>query len=164
MLTALALTACSHRTGPVAVALPSASAVPSGCTALSRALPQTLEGRTRRATSPVSPLVTAWGSPAVILRCGTGGGNDQTGTQLDVDGVTWRTVGPQGGAVVWATVGTSPGVELSVPSSDNDQESLLADLGPAVKSSLSRVPAPPSASPTPGAASRSAASPTASGG
>jgi hypothetical protein len=66
------LGACSGSSGALVV---QPGTVPMGlhrsCAALQRLLPQTLLGLQRRATSPASDLVTAWGDPAVTLWCAT---------------------------------------------------------------------------------------------
>jgi hypothetical protein len=116
------------------------------CADLAATLPASLAGRARRTTSPVSPRVTAWGSPAVVLRCGVPSAADSTGENVTVDGVAWRTAGPAHGIVLWVTTDRSTGLELSVPDSVDDQETLLADLAAAVSSTVSRVPGPASAS------------------
>jgi hypothetical protein len=117
------------------------------CGRLVAALPDELAGRARRTTSPTSDLVVAWGSPAVVLRCGVAGPTTDAGDHVTVDGVSWLTPGAVHGRVVWTTTGRSTSVELSVPDSINDQETLLGALAPAVSASLSPVPAPASASP-----------------
>jgi hypothetical protein len=117
----------------------------SQCARLVAALPQELDGRGRRATSPVSDLVVAWGSPAVVLRCGVPAPTTDAGDHLTVDGVSWLTPGAVRGTVVWTTTGRTTSVELSVPDSVTDQETLLGTLAPAVSSSLSPVPGQASA-------------------
>jgi hypothetical protein len=84
-----------------------------------------------------------------VLRCGVAPAGTDAGDHVSVDGVSWLTPGQPGALVVWTTVGLAPAVELSAPSSINDQENLLADLAPALTATLSRVPAPASAAATP---------------
>jgi hypothetical protein len=117
------------------------------CAALAKALPDKLDGRARRTTSPVSDQVTAWGSPAVVLRCGVPAVRTNAGDHVEVDGVSWLTAGAVNGTVVWTTTDRTTSLELSVPESVNDQENVLGDLAPAVTGSVSRVPAPASANP-----------------
>jgi hypothetical protein len=124
----------------------------SACAKLAAALPQTLDGRKRRNTAPASDLVTAWGSPAVVLRCGVRVVVTNAGDHITVDGVGWLTQGPLNGTVVWTTTDRTTGIELSVPASVNDQENVLGELAPAVTGSVSRAPAPASATATPGSA------------
>jgi predicted small lipoprotein YifL len=145
LLALLSLSACGGKQGPVAVTVPSAAVVGDACAHLAAALPTTLDGRARRTTKPVSARVTAWGSPAVILRCGVAKVSTDAGTHVTADGVSWLTAGPTKGLVIWTTVDRTTSLELSVPASIDDQENLLGDLAPAVSGSLSRVPAPASA-------------------
>jgi hypothetical protein len=145
-LSAVLAVACGGKATAVPVSVPS-GAGGAACAALAKALPKTLDGRARRTTSPVSDLVTAWGSPAVVLRCGVPAVRTSAGDHVDVDGVGWLTAGAVKGTVVWTTTDRTTSLELSVPESVNDQEILLGDLAPAVTGSISRVPAPPSASP-----------------
>lgn len=144
---ALGVGACGGGTGPLTVPVPTGPVEGAACTTLAQQLPSSLEGRSRRSTKPLSDRVTAWGSPAVVLRCGVVAGNDSTGDHVTVNGVGWRTAGPAHGVVVWITTDRRTGLELTVPDSVNDQETLLADLAPAISRSVSRVPAPASATP-----------------
>jgi hypothetical protein len=146
VLAVLAVAGCGAKTSAVAVSVPSSSGG-GACAALAKALPEQLDGRARRTTSPVTDLVAAWGSPAVVLRCGVPAVRTSAGDHVDVDGVGWLTAGPVNGRVVWTTTDRTTSVELSVPESVNNQENLLGDLAPAVSGAVSRVPAPASASP-----------------
>jgi hypothetical protein len=143
----LAVAACGHGKPAVSVSVsvPTAPVTGAVCADLAAKLPASLAGRSRRTTSPSSPRVTAWGSPAVVLRCGVPSAPDSTGDHVTVDAVAWRTTGPAHGVVVWVTTDRSTSLELSVPDSVDDQETLLADLAAAVSSSVSRVPGPASA-------------------
>jgi hypothetical protein len=136
------LTACGQGSAAVAVSVPTGSVQGAACTSLAAQLPTSLDGRSRRKTSPTSDRVTAWGSPAVVLRCGVTAAADDTGDHVTVNGVAWRTAGPAKGVVVWTTTDRATGLELSVPDSIDNQETLLADLAKAVAGAVSRVPAP----------------------
>jgi hypothetical protein len=149
----LALAGCGSGNGPVTVSVPTGAVRGPVCTSLAHDLPSSLEGRSRRTTKPVSPRVTAWGSPAVVLRCGVAASNDSTGDHVTVNGVGWRTAGPAHGVVVWTTTDRSTTLELTVPDAVNDQETLLADLAPAISRRVSHVPAPASATPSSATAS-----------
>ena len=61
---------------------------------------------------------------------------------MTADGVTWLTPGQTGDVVMWTSEGYAPGLELSVPSSINDQQNILAELAPAVTRCLRLIPAP----------------------
>jgi Protein of unknown function (DUF3515) len=149
---------CSGQASPVAVTLPTTSASATACAALATALPSSLEGRHRRTTSPASGRVTAWGSPAVVLRCGVPAVTTDTGDQVTINGIGWRTPGEEGDMVLWTTTGLAPAVELSVPSSVTDQENLLTDLATALTTALSRVPGPASTAATRGGSGPTTAS------
>jgi Protein of unknown function (DUF3515) len=66
----LALAGCAQ--GPVRAAppAPESAAVARICRSLHRALPGKVDGLSRRDTKPDSDLTAAWGSTAVVLRCG----------------------------------------------------------------------------------------------
>jgi hypothetical protein len=88
---------------------PVAPSVQRACERLAADLPPTIgNGLFRRTTSPASPLVAAWGEPAVVLRCGappdpsfkqgdqlievtTGGGKVGWWANRDGKDVTWST-------------------------------------------------------------------------
>ncbi len=146
LLALITLAGCGggHPAVPVTVPTPTAG---TQCAALTAALPDKLDGRARRTTAPASDLVVAWGSPAVVLRCGVVAVHSSAGDHVTFDGVSWRTPGPVNGLVVWTTTDRQTTVELSVPEAVNNQETLLGELAPAVTGSLSRVPGPASASP-----------------
>ena len=164
LLTVCCAAGCSGTPAAVSVVVPSAAPAAGGCARLATALPAKLDGRSRRSTKPASSLVTAWGSPAVVLRCGVPVPVGDAGQHVTVDGVSWLTDGPAHGLVVWTTTDRTTGLELSVPDSIDDQENLLGDLAPVVTATLSRAPAPASAtaSPSPaGPSARSSQSPAA---
>jgi hypothetical protein len=150
LLSAVTLAGCGSKSAAVPVTVPSPAA--AACTKLAAALPQTLDGRQRRTTTPVSEQVMAWGSPAVVLRCGVPALHTAAGDNITVDGVGWQTPGPVDGKVVWTTTDRTTAIELSVPDSINNQENLLGDLAPAVTGSVSRAPSPASATAAPGSA------------
>ena len=84
---------------------------------------------------PRSPLVHAWGSPPIALRCGVprpvryDPGSNQTAT---VDGVSWfQEIGTT--AVRWTAIRDHFNVELSVPKSYEGQGGFLVQLGAAIK-------------------------------
>jgi hypothetical protein len=154
LLVVLILAACGGKQAAVRVTLPSPGSA-AVCAKLGAALPQTLDGRKRRSTTPASGLVAAWGSPAIVLRCGVPVVPTDAGDHITVDGVGWLTQGPLNGTVVWTTTDRTTGIELSVPASVNDQENVLGGLATAVTGSVSRAPAPASATATPGSAAPS---------
>src|SRR5262245_47102901 len=88
----LALTVCACGLDAVQVPAPSPDAATAArCRALNRRLPERLRGHTRRTTRPQSELVTAWGTPAIALRCGVPRPRALTPTSevAVVDGLSW---------------------------------------------------------------------------
>ncbi len=95
----LALAGCSQGGAPGAVSVPRPSAAAAKlCRALHRALPGTVDGLARRSTRPASDFTAAWGSPAIVLRCGVPTpdvltpGNahyNPTADAAEIDGVDW---------------------------------------------------------------------------
>jgi len=118
VLSGLLLTAgCSA--GAVQVPAPSPSpdaAAVRLCASLK--LPEKLDGLDRRKTDPDSPLVAAWGSPAIALRCGVPRPVDPaTGNIPRVDtinGTDWYAA-PGDPPVTWTLVGRKVYVEVTIP-------------------------------------------------
>ena len=113
-------------------------AVAAACARLVNYLPASLDGRRSRVVEPRSPLVHAWGSPPVILRCGVpqpaayDPGSPQTAS---VDGVIWfQRIGPT--SVTWTAIRRTADVELIVPTSYDAQGGFLVELGTALKQAL----------------------------
>ena len=135
-----ALAACSgdDGKGPVSVTVPPAPApVERSCSRLAAQLPASLgEGLDRRATDPQSPLVAAWGNPAVILRCGVTIDEDYSpGDQLihaNSEIIGWWQK-KSGKTVLWQTPNNTVHVELRVPTSYDGHGGLLAQLSPLVE-------------------------------
>jgi hypothetical protein len=114
------------------------------CSHLGNALPQRLETLRPRVISPRSPLVHAWGNPAVILSCGVptpAAYSPASSETTTVDGVRWFEQ-PGSKTVVWTALRPSDGhgqatnVRLVVPTSYDGQGAYLVDLAPALKSAL----------------------------
>jgi hypothetical protein len=94
--------------------------------------------------SPRSPLVHAWGSPAVILTCGTAGPAGYSPTSAEttqVNGVQWfQQLGAS--TVTWTALrpGAEPGqtiyVQLQAPTHYKEQGTFLVDLAGALKTAL----------------------------
>jgi hypothetical protein len=135
-----AVVACSRGdgSGPVAVSVPSAPPpVERSCSRLAAQLPASLgDGLNRRGTTPESPLVAAWGDPAVVLRCGVAVDEDYSpGDQLihaNSEIVGWWQK-KSGETVIWQTPNTTVHVELRVPTSYDGHGSFLARLSPLVE-------------------------------
>jgi hypothetical protein len=116
------------------------------CASLGNKLPLRLESLKPRVISPRSPLVHAWGSPAVILRCGVPkppGYSTTSAETTDVNGVQWfQVIDDKNDQVVWTAVrpGVSPGqhifVDLTVPTHYQAQGAFLVDLAGPIKAAL----------------------------
>ncbi len=121
----LALAGCSFGggTGSVAVPRPDAAAAKL-CRALHRVLPGKMEGQARTTARPVSDYTAAWGSPAVVLRCGVPRpdvltpGNahyNPTTAAVEVDGVSWVPTKLSDGDVRCVTASRAAFVEVTIP-------------------------------------------------
>jgi hypothetical protein len=97
-------------------------------------LPQKLHGRSRRTTTPTSPLVTAWGSPAIVVRCGVPRPTalHPTSDLVVINGVNWLPVPPDR-PVTFTAVGRQVYVEVTVPAAYQPPGDVLIELGDAVK-------------------------------
>ena len=114
------------------------------CAAMRGRLPDEVDGATVSAVKPQSPFTGAWGSPAIVLRCGvaTPAALTPTSQLLVVDGVSWLPEQLTQG-YLFTTVGRSVNVEVSVPDHYSPEADALADISPAVAATV------PSASPSP---------------
>ena len=114
---------------------------PERCEELHHALPDDLDGRERRDTSPESTQTAAWGDPPVVLRCGVGRPADLTSTSqvIEVDQVDWF-LDERPGAYVFTTVGRTAYVEVRVPRATPREQATapLVDLADAVRETLPR--------------------------
>ena len=115
-----------------------AGTVASTCARLVNYLPSILDGRHSRVVQPRSPLVHAWGSPPIVLRCGVpepadyDPGSPQTAS---VDGVIWfQSIGRT--AVTWTAIRHTADVELIVPTSYKAQGGFLVELGKSIKQTI----------------------------
>lgn len=113
------------------------------CAALAKALPEEISGVGGRvATNPDSPLVAAWGDPAVVLRCGVAEAeaSDPTASAVNVNGIDWVPVEHQD-AWTFTTYGRRALVEVIVPKSVAvHPPEVLVDLAAAVSKSIPAVP------------------------
>jgi hypothetical protein len=123
----------------VTVALPHPTgAVLATCAHLVDYLPAVLDGAHSRVVSPRSPLVHAWGSPPIVMRCGVpeppsfDPGSPQTAA---VDGVTWFQEVEQD-SVRWTAIRRTADVELIVPTSYPAQGGYLVELSKALTKSI----------------------------
>jgi hypothetical protein len=135
------LVGCSKQA--VSVHPPSPSgAVAERCAQLGNVLPQRIESLRPRVISPRSPLVHAWGSPAVILTCGvaapSGFSASSSETTTTVDGVLWFRQ-PGDSTVTWTAKRPGPArgqsmyIRLQVPTHYEGQGAFLVDLAAPLK-------------------------------
>ncbi len=98
-----------------------------------------MDGRSGREVAPASDRTAAWGSPAVVLRCGVDrpGGLAATSEIIEVDGVDWF-LDERRSAFVFTAVHRATLVEVRVPASVDRAAATapLVDLAPAVTSAV----------------------------
>jgi hypothetical protein len=126
-----------RRDKPVRVtSLPTPTAAEAtACTKLSDALPVTIgDGLKSRKVTPSGPLVHAWGTPGVVLRCGVGYPPNFVTTSLggDVGGILWFPT-QTADAVIYTTVDRVPRISVAVPSHYSQSFDILTSLSDAVK-------------------------------
>jgi Protein of unknown function (DUF3515) len=111
------------------------------CQALRGRLPQKVHGRSRRATTPKSPLITAWGSPAIVVRCGVPRPTalQPTSELVTVNGVNWLGV-PVDRPVTFTAVGRLAYVEVTVPGAYQPAGDVLIELAGPIKAAVPATP------------------------
>ncbi|GAB3984316.1 hypothetical protein GCM10029978_093630 [Actinoallomurus acanthiterrae] len=139
IVAALSVFAAGCGAGEVEVPAPSppASAV-SLCRTLRDRLPQRLHGLKRRDTTPRSPYVTAWGSPAIAVRCGVprpAGLQNLTAQLAVINGVSWLPQPPDR-PVTFTAVGRHAYVEVTVPGKYAPPGDVLNELTGAIKATI----------------------------
>lgn len=130
------LAACG--TGSVEVPVPRPpAAIAKLCQGLRGRLPAKVGGKSRRSTSPESDLVTAWGSPAIALRCGVPrpAALHPTSQLVVVNGINWLPQPPDR-PVTFTAVGRHAYVEVTVPAAYQPQGDVLIELTPAIKAAI----------------------------
>ena len=106
----------------------------SDCTALTAALPKTIGNELeKRTVEPKSPLLAAWGKPAVVLRCGVGiPSTYRPGTDLTiVNNIGWFA-DTRADDVVYTTITREPRVSLAIPKAQASSFEILVDLAPSI--------------------------------
>jgi Protein of unknown function (DUF3515) len=131
----------------VAVAPPTpSSGAAKACADLSRRLPGTVDGRSRRRASPSSPLTAAWGDPAITLRCGVPEpqilrpGSKDYNPQADVvyaNGVAWL-IEPTADGYRFTAIQRAVLIEVDVPAAYLPETDALPDLANAVIAGVPR--------------------------
>jgi hypothetical protein len=148
----VALTGCGGGTGVrVDPPEPADAAVESACDALLDRLPDELLAQGERDIEPADQLSAAWGSPAIVLRCGVPRPEalEPTSPCLDVNGVGWLATidgevvdpaaRPDGDTVTFTTIGRAAYVEVSVPDAWQPQADALAGLATPVSDAVPEV-------------------------
>lgn len=112
--------------------LPQSPASTAECGGLVDALPQVLPTGRRWTVAPDPATTAAWGSPAVVLRCGAAVPQPSPTDQLlTIDGVDWWVV-PLSAGDRFTTVARTPAVEVLVPAQAGPGAQVVAALNPAV--------------------------------
>jgi hypothetical protein len=98
-------------------------------------LPDKLHGQAARATEPRSPMIRAWGSPAIALRCGVGrpAAMMPTSELATINGVDWFPQ-PADRPTTFTAVGRRAYVEVTVPAKYEPAGEVLIDLTNVIKS------------------------------
>ncbi len=105
------------------------------CRNLRTALPESLgQGLTRQAVVPASDSTSAYGDPAVVIRCGVaaGSGRDDPYT---INEVRWG-VHDTGATRTWTTLGRKVNVEVVVPDAYAQQAEIVGSVAFAVTQAL----------------------------
>ena len=138
-LTIGVLAACSSSP---ALHVPVPTGQGAGCARLHHVLPSDVDGRSSRDTTPASRRTAAWGSPAVVLRCGVVRPAELMATSelVEVNGVAWF-LDESASAYVFTATGRSAFLQVRVPSSVDRTSATapLVDLAEAVKQALPRT-------------------------
>ncbi|MDQ0993262.1 DUF3515 domain-containing protein [Streptomyces sp. V3I7] len=115
----LAVAGCSAADDSPAVAAPRPDAKTAGmCRNLHQELPGTLDGQRRDDPAPRSAYTAAWGSPAIILRCGVerpARMRDPEADGVEVNGVGWLLVKRDDGSFRFTTTLRAAYVEVTLP-------------------------------------------------
>jgi hypothetical protein len=113
------------------------------CSDLVDALPDTVDGQSRRDVEPDLPYVAAWGDPAILLRCGVPQPEQYSPTAevFPINGVPWLPVDGVGGQVFFTT-DRSVWVRVDVPDRYAPEANALVDLADAVSTLPTDRPSP----------------------
>ncbi|GAA3745322.1 DUF3515 domain-containing protein [Salinactinospora qingdaonensis] len=122
----------------VQVPSPSPAEGASGlCRSLVQQLPDSLLGKNRVSVTPDSPLVAAWGSPTIALRCGVPrpDGLAPDSELLAVNDVAWLPEPPEQ-PTTYTSVGRQVYVELLIPASYEQPAEALVRVSDLIKEHL----------------------------
>jgi hypothetical protein len=130
------LSACARG---VDVAVPSPAPTGPGayaCAALHGRLPDEVDAQKVVASHPNSDLTSAWGNPAITIRCGVLPPHVDPSAQIvSVDGVDWYPEKFSNG-YRFTTVHRALFVEVNVPSDYAPEADALADISPSVAATI----------------------------
>lgn len=106
------------------------------CIELTRSLPVEIAGELIRSTSASDSGVTAWGDPAIVLRCGVARPETllPTSQLIAVNGVDWLPEKLTNGQR-FTSVNTLEHVEVNIPSDYESASGILVDLADAFPTS-----------------------------
>ncbi len=138
----LAVLVAGCAAGSVEVPVPHPnSAATKVCRALHDRLPAKVHSSGRRGTDPSSPLVNAWGSPAIVVRCGVPRPAQlhPTSELSVINGISWLGV-PTGRPVTFTAVGRAAYVEVTVPPKYAPPGDVLIELAGPIKTAIPANP------------------------
>lgn len=115
------------------------------CANLKAQLPERVLGNGTTATTPWSSLTTAWGDPAIVLRCGVPAPAALTPTSqlITIDGVDWFPEQLERG-YLFTTYGLSLNVEVAVPSAYSPEADALTEISASIAETIPAASPPPS--------------------
>ncbi|MET9498681.1 DUF3515 domain-containing protein [Streptomyces sp. NPDC006552] len=138
---------CSSADGSASVVVPRPGAAAAKlCRNLDEVLPSTVDGLRRADPEPASTLTAAWGSNAIILRCGVArppkmvdptvaDGGDPDAVAGGVNGVDWLMEKQDDGSYRYTTASRKAYVEVRTEKG-RDASGVLVDLAPALKKAI----------------------------
>jgi hypothetical protein len=96
--------------------------------------PEKLHGQSLRPTEPKSPMISAWGSPAIAVRCGVGrpAALLPTSDLVTINGVDWFPQ-PADRPITFTALGRRAYVEVTVPAKYAPAGDVLIELTDAIK-------------------------------
>lgn len=130
--TAIVLAAALAGCSPTVAAKPAADANDPLCAEVTVQLPTRLGDLAKRNTD--AQATGAWGDPVqVLLTCGVRVPGPSSLTCLTVDGVDWLRDDRKAPLYVYTTFGRRPAVDVAFRTAKVSAQSVLSDLGDAVK-------------------------------
>ena len=111
------------------------------CQRVVNALPDEVDGQSRRKTQPAEALGGAWGDPAIVAQCGVPlpSGFNRTSACQTANGVGWyvpeNQFRDQSSDLVISTAGYRPIVQVTIPAKYRPEglAAVMVQLGPMVK-------------------------------